>query len=66
MLRFIEVNNPRRSKYEGLAKEFESACVNMAATHAKSESKLHAEEDATVKAESERLKVEDALKNKKL
>lgn len=51
MLYFLEVNNPNHSKFESLAKELES------------EMKQKAAEEEIVKAESERLKAEDAFKN---
>lgn len=64
MLRFMEVNNPSRSKYEGLAKELETVRDNAAVALVESEKKRQSAEVAAVKVDSKRLKTEDKLKNK--
>lgn len=64
MLRFMEVNNPNMSKFEGLAKELESTRAGIASALTESEKKRKGVEEAAVKAENGRLKEEDVLKNK--
>lgn len=60
MLRFMEVNNPYRSKFEGLAMELESTRASIVIALAESE-KIR---KVVVKAEDGRLKAEDVFKNK--